>query len=144
MYFKQSKLDKTTQVVDFCYSKKTFIYQGIEFQIYPDTKNTRTPDIALKRNDTKPHKRLSGLFKDGSILQGDIRTDKEKRYFTLEISEDKRYITLVGFQQAISLVGINTPLEQNELFKEPLRALEMGIKERYKSYSERGVYVIGI
>lgn len=131
MFPKQSNISKTTEVVNFSYSKGTFTYQGIEFQIYSDRKNPHTPDLAIKRNDTVPHKRLSGLFQDGTRLRGDIRTDTQKRYFTIEISEDKHQISLTGFRDAISLIGISTPIEQNELF----RGVQGG--------SERGIYSMG-
>lgn len=128
MYSKQIELrDKTTEVVDFCYSRGLFTYQGIDFQIYPDRKNPNTPDIAIKRNDTTPHKRLSGLFVDGARLKGDIRTSTQKRYFQLEVSEDKKHITLIGFKEAISLIGINTPVEQNNLFTGHYSTLERGL-----------------
>lgn len=132
MYPKQSNIDKTTEVVSFSYPKGIFKYQGVEFQIYSDRKNPNTPDLAIKRNDTKPHKRLSGLFQEGLVLKGDIRTDTQKRYFTIEISEDRKKVSLTGFKDAISLIGINTPIEQNELFT--------GVQ----GGSERGIYTNAI
>jgi hypothetical protein len=144
MYPKQSKLNKTTGVVDFSYPKGIFNYLGIEFQIYSDRKNPNTPDLALKRNDTKPPKRLSGLFQEGSTLKGDIRTNTQKRYFTIEISEDKKRLNLTGFKSAIELIGINTPIEQIELFRGVQGGSERGIYSMGATgldYLERGLYI---
>jgi hypothetical protein len=144
MYPKQSKLDKTTDVVDFSFSKGTFNYLGIEFQIYSDRKNPNTPDLALKRNDTTPHKRLSGLFQEGATLRGDIRTSTQKRYFTIEISEDKKQVNLIGFRDAIELIGISTPIEQIELFRGVQGGSERGIYSMGATgldYQERGLYI---
>ncbi len=132
MYFNKSELrDKTTEVVDFSYPKGTFSYLGIEFQIYSDKnkRSTKAPQLALKRKDN--NKRLSGLWQDGDLLRGDFRVDNKKRYFTLLISKDKKQLTLTGFKDAISLIGINTPIEQNELFTE------------VQGGSERGIYSMG-
>lgn len=132
MLSKQSKLrDKTTQVVDFDLERNIFRCQGVEFQIYPDRKNKRTPDLAIKRNDTKPPKRISGLYSKGNILTGDVRTDKDKRYFSLEIIPEERTIKLDGFLDAIELLGIRTPVKQNTLFT------------GHQGASERGIYLSG-
>jgi len=128
MYSKQSELrDKTTDVVDFFNGK--FQYLGIEFQIYSDKRNPKTPDLALKRNDTKPPKRISGLFSDNNVLNGDTRNGQVKRYFQLALSPEKESIILYGFKEALEVLGIETPVEQNNLFTEPLRALKdvMGV-----------------
>ena len=132
MFSKQSKLkDKTTQVVGFDLDKKIFNYQGIDFQIYPDTRNPRTPDLALKRNDTKQPKRISGLYFKDNILSGDIRTEYEKRYFTLQVIPEEKAIKLEGFTRALELLGIRTPIEQNNLFT------------GHSGASERGIYLSG-
>jgi len=127
MYSKQSKLSKTTEVVDFSIEKKIFEYKEIEFQIYPDTRNPKTPDYAIKRNDTKPPKRISGLFLDGKKLKGDVRTENQKRYFSIEIIPEQKQVVLEGFSEAIELIGIYTPVEQNNLFRGIVGALEIGM-----------------
>jgi hypothetical protein len=145
MYSNKSELrDNTTDVVDFFIDKRTFNFQGIEFQIYPDTKNPNTPDYAIKRNDTNQPKRLSGLFQEGSTFKGDIRTNTQKRYFTIEISEDKKRLNLTGFKSAIELIGISTPIEQIELFRGVQGGSERGIYSMGATgldYLERGLYI---
>jgi hypothetical protein len=143
MYSNKSELrDNTTDVVDFFIDKRTFNFQGIEFQIYPDTKNPNTPDYAIKRNDTNQPKRISGLFQEGSRLKGDTRKGQERRYFQLEITPDKKQINLIGFRYAIELIGINAPVEQNNLFTGHLGGLE-SITKGIRDYSEIGIYIIG-
>ena len=132
MLLKQSKLrDKATQVVDFDLERKIFRCQGIEFQIYPDTKNPRTPDLAIKRNDTTPPKRISGLWSRGNVLSGDSRRGDARKDFLLEIIPENKTIKLYGFREALELIGIRAPIQQNTLFT------------RHQGALERGLYIIG-
>ena len=131
MYFHKSKLSKTTEVVDFSIEKKVFEYKGVDFQIYPDTKNPNTPPYAIKRNDTTPPRRISGLFVDGRKLKGDVRVGNQKRYFSIEIIPEQKQVVLEGFSEAIELLGIYTPIEQNNLFRGLVGT------------SERGLYMAG-
>jgi len=116
MYFQKSNISKTTEVVDFCYPK--FSYLGIELEIYLDKrkdKNPKSPRYALKRNDI--HKRLSGLWQDGTRFRGDIRNDNGNKIpFLLEISGDSKMIRVIGLKEGFQLIGIDNPIQQNGLF----------------------------
>lgn len=128
MYSNKSELrDKRTEVVDFSYPKGTFSYLGIEFQIYSDKnkRSTKAPQLALKRKDN--NKRLSGLWQDGDLLRGDFRVDNKKRYFTLLISKDKKQLTLTGFREALSLIGITNQDTKTEGLK---RLTEASTRDR--------------
>ncbi len=145
MYSKQTDIDKTTEVVDFLLNKK-FIHLGIEFELYPDT-NPKTQGLALKRNDTSPHKRISALWQDRYNplkYRGDVvnvsKTDK--RRFTIEISPDKTQIALTGFTNALELIGVFRPIEQNTLFTGHLDTSQ-GIIQGIPDHLDIGMYIRG-
>jgi hypothetical protein len=149
MYFKQSELDKTTNVVSFCIKKKTFTFNGVEFQIYPD-KHPKRQAFAIKRNDY--HKRISALFPDPyntSKYYGDVvdANKEQKRKFSIEIFQDKSKIRLDNFAYAIELIGINIPVEQIDLFTEPLGTSKSTFQDTlqtHSGHSQRGIYVVAI
>jgi hypothetical protein len=71
---------------------------------------------------------LSGLWQQGNRLSGDIRgVGTKRKRFELEIMPDQKAIRLERFREAIELLGISTPVEQNNLFTGHLGASEGGI-----------------
>ena len=143
MYPQKSNISKTTEVVDFCYPK--FRYSGLELEIYLDKRkdrNPKSPSYAIKRNDI--HKRLSGLWQDGNRFRGDIRNDNGNKIpFLLEILEDGKHIEVIGLKEGFQLIGIDNPIQQNNLFTGQYRGsqghLDIGLWIRGATGMERGM-----